>query len=56
MTMDRAQVSFEYLTIIAVLVLISAILLVFASAIFSNKEGMKSAMSEYIEKVPGMLG
>jgi uncharacterized protein (UPF0333 family) len=54
--MDRAQISFEYLTIIALLVLISAILLVFTSAIFSNKEGMKSAMSEYIKKVPEMLG
>ena len=53
---NRAQVSFEYLTIIAILVLISAVILVFTTAMFSNKEGIKAAMSEYTEKVPEMLG
>ena len=53
---DRAQVSFEYLTIIAILVLISAVILVFTTVMFSNKEGIKVAMSEYTEKVPEMLG
>jgi uncharacterized protein (UPF0333 family) len=53
---DRAQVSFEYLTIIAILVLISAVILVFTTVMFSNKEGIKAAMSEYTEKVPKMLG
>jgi len=53
---DRAQVSFEYLTIIAILVLISAIILVFTTVMFSNKEGVKSAILEYTRKVPEMLG
>ena len=53
---NRAQVSFEYLTIIAILVLISAVILVFTTVMSSNKEGIKAAMSEYTEKVPEMLG
>jgi uncharacterized protein (UPF0333 family) len=54
--MNRAQVSFEYLTIIALLILISAIILVYSTVLFSNKEGAKEAISTYARKVPEMLG
>jgi uncharacterized protein (UPF0333 family) len=53
---SRAQVSFEYLAIIAILVLIASVILVFTTTMVSNKEGIKSAISEYTEKVPEMLG
>ena len=53
---NRAQVSFEYLTIIAILVLISALVLVFSSVLFSQKEGIKNTILSYKDKVPGMLG
>jgi len=53
---NRAQVSFEYLAIIALLVLISAVVLVYSALIFSNKEGAKAAISAYAKKVPDMLG
>ncbi len=54
--MGRAQVSFEYLTIIALLILISAVVLIYSSVIFANKEGSKEAISAYAKKVPDMLG
>jgi len=53
---SRAQVSFEYLIIIAILILVSALLLVFSSSLFSNKEGIKNSISSYKEKLTGMLG
>jgi uncharacterized protein (UPF0333 family) len=53
---NKAQVSFEYLTIIAILVLISAVVLVFASIMFSSKEDIKNAISEYTRETPKMLG
>ena len=53
---NRAQVSFEYLATIAILVLMSSVILVLTSVMFSNKEGVKSAILEYTRKVPEMLG
>lgn len=53
---NRAQVSFEYLAILAMLVMITSVILVFTSTIFSNKAGIEGALSDYAEKVPEMLG
>jgi hypothetical protein len=54
--MDRAQVSFEYLTIIAIFMLISALVLVFSSLLFFNKEATKTAMSLYMDQLIKMMG
>jgi len=53
---NRAQVSFEYLTIIAILILMSALILVFSSLMFYSKEGVRNASVTYKEKLLQMFG
>lgn len=53
---NKAQVSFEYFTIISILTLLSAVILVSSSLIFSNKEAFKEAGEMYAEKISEMLG
>jgi hypothetical protein len=53
---NRAQLPFEYLTIMAILTLISALVLVFASLLIFNKEGTKTAMAAYKQNLLNMLG
>jgi len=53
---DKAQISFEYFTILAVLSLIAAIIMVFTTSLFVNKEGVKSAMAAYKDRLIEMWG
>lgn len=53
---NKAQVSFEYFTIIALLILISALILVTSTSLFSNKDGFKNAAMFYQGKIIDMLG
>ena len=53
---SKAQVSFEYFTLIAIFMLMAALVLVFATMLYYNKEATKSAMSLYAEKILKMMG
>jgi uncharacterized protein (UPF0333 family) len=53
---NRAQVSFEYFTILSILTILSAVILISSSLMFSNKEAFQEAGSLYTEKISGMLG
>ncbi len=53
---NKAQVSFEYFTLIAIFMLMAAMVLVFATMLYFNKEATKSAMALYSENILKMLG
>jgi uncharacterized protein (UPF0333 family) len=53
---SKAQVSFEYFTLIAIFMLMAALVLVFSTMLYYNKEATKSAMVLYSEKILKMMG
>jgi len=53
---NRAQVSFEYFTLIAIFMLLAALVLVFSATLYFNKEATKTAMSLYTERILDMMG
>jgi len=53
---NRAQVSFEYFTLIAIFMLMAALVLAFSATLYFNKEATKSAMALYTEKMLKMMG
>ena len=53
---NRAQISFEYLAIISILTLLSAVIMVSSSLIFTNKTNFQEAGALYTEKIIEMLG
>ena len=53
---NKAQVSFEYFTLIAIFMLMAALILVFSTTLYFNKEATKSAMALYADKILKMMG
>lgn len=53
---NRAQITFEYFAIIAILMVITAVILVYSVVLYANKEGTVTALSSYKDKLLGMLG
>jgi hypothetical protein len=53
---NRAQITFEYFAIIAILMVITAVILVYSVVLYANKEGTAIALSSYKDKLLGMLG
>jgi len=53
---NKAQVSFEYFAVIAILMLLATIILAYSAMLFANKEGTKTAMALYKDELSNMLG
>lgn len=53
---SKAQVSFEYFTLIAIFMLLAALIMAFSATLYFNKEAAKNAVSLYAEKILKMMG
>ena len=53
---SKAQVSFEYFTLIAIFMLMAALVMAFSTLLYFNKEATKDAISLYTDKILEMMG
>lgn len=53
---NKAQVSFEYFTLIAIFMFMAALVLVFSTMLYFNKEATKSTIALYSENLLKMMG
>ena len=53
---NKAQVSFEYFTLIAIFMLMAALVMAFSATLFFNKEATKNAIALYTENILKMMG
>ena len=53
---DKAQVSFEYLALVAVLILIAAAVLLFSSSLLNLRDGLKTQARAFNNSASRLLG